>query len=155
MKKIIYLIVLMTVFFVITGCGKDSIKKIECTFFTEGNYMNEYGYLSYYFKNDKITSEEIKVSFKDISTEISDDLWDYLVIGFNDQNSKVDEIGYKKYSSVDNKKHELYVTEEIDFKKISKESIKKYDIDDLRGKSFEKIKKDFMEANPDSKLTCK
>lgn len=155
MKKIVYLIVLMIMCITITGCGKDNTKKLECSVFNEGTNMNAYGDLTYYFKDDKLISAEFKVSFKDITIDNLDSMWDYLVKQFDEQNPKVDEVGYKKYSTVDNKKHEYYVTAEIDFEKISKETIEKYGIDDAKGKSMEEIKKDFMDANPNSKATCK
>lgn len=155
MKKIVYLVAIMIACITITGCGKSDTKKMECTMVNEGNNMNAYGDMTYYFKDDKLTSAEFKVSFKDITIANLDSVWAQFVEQFDSQNPKVDEVGYKINTSSDDTKHEYYITMKIDFEKISKETIEKYGIDDAKGKSMEEIKKDLMEENPDSKVTCK
>ena len=114
--------------------------------------MSAQGEYRYTFKNDKLISLIFVATFKDITVDDLDSVWDSFKAQFNEQNYPTEVIGYKRITKADDKNHTFTVTLNIDFEKISKETMQKFEIgEDLVNKTYDEVKKQAIEDS----FTCK
>lgn len=152
MRNKFWLLFILLMVILISGCGKSNEKKLECTTFSEGTNMNAYGTLKYTFKDDIVQKSYIEVVFRDITLDNLENVWDYIKQQFSEQNSPVDVPGYKRSNKSDDKNHTFTVNLEVDFTKISDSTLNEYELEDLRGKSYDEVK---MITEKSGETTCK
>ena len=152
MKKISFLIIALFIVFVVSGCGKSSTKVLTCSGVSPGNNMNAASNVEYIFENDKLTKAKIDVEFRDITVSNLSSVWSTFKTQFTEQNQPVEEIGFKRTVSADDKNYTFTVSMEIDFEKISKEVMDKYGVEDYTTKTYDEIKK---ETTVDGVMSCK
>lgn len=147
--KILSLVLLMTLF--ITGCG-SSTKKLTCTLTNPGTNMNAYSNVEYSFDKDgKLLKAKGVVDFKDITIDDLESRWESVVEQFTSQNEPVEEEGFKRSVSSDDKNFIFTVTIEIDYEKVSSETLMKYTSEDYSKMTYDEIK-ELSEADG---ATCK
>ena len=151
MKKMNFLIVSLFVVFVITGCGKNDTKVLTCSGVSPGNNMNAASNVEYTFENEKLTKAKIDVEFRDITVSNLSSVWDSFKTQFTEQNEPVEETGFKRTVSADDKNYTFTVSMEIDFEKITKETMDKYGIQDTTKKTYDEIKE---ETIADGTMSC-
>ena len=152
MKKLLLLIGALFTVVIVTGCGKNNTKVLVCNGNKRENNMSAQGEYRYTFKNDKLSSLKFVATFKDITVDDLDSVWDSFKAQFNEQNYPTEVSGYKRTTKADDKKHTFTVTLNIDFEKISKETMQKFEIDEeLVNKTYDEVKKQAIEDS----FTCK
>lgn len=152
MKKIVFLVIFLFIFFGISGCGTSDTKVLTCSGVTPGTNMNAAVNIKYTFKNNKVSKTKMEAVFKDITVDNLSDVWETFKVQFTEQNQPVEEIGFKRTVKADDKNYTFSVIIEADFEKISKETMEKYDIEDYSSKTYEEVKK---EAISDGNMSCK
>ena len=152
MKKMNFLFVALFIVLTVCGCGNNNTKELICSSMSPGNNMNAYAELKVTFENDKVTKAKTDVVFKDITVSNLSSVWGSLVTQFTEQNKPVEETGFKRTVSSDDKNYTFNVTIEIDYEKITEEIMKKYEIEDYTDKTYEEIKN---EMTKDGTMTCK
>lgn len=154
MRKMSFFIISLFVVFAVSGCGKSNTntKVLTCTGVTPGNNMNAASNVEYTFENDKLSKAKIEVVFKDITVDNLSYVWDTFKTQFTEQNTPVEEAGFKRTVKADDKNYTFSVIMEVDFEKISKETMEEYGVEDYSTKTYDEIKK---ETTSDETMTCK
>lgn len=152
MKKFLFLAIFLFTIVFVSGCGNKNIKTLKCTGTNRGNNMSAQGEFTYTFKNDKLVKLNAVATFRDITVDNLESVWDSFKAQFNEQNYPTQEVGYKRTTKANDKDYTFTVTLDVDYEKISKETMKKFEIDeDSVNKTYEEIKKESLESN----MTCK
>lgn len=145
MKKVsIFVVSLMLL--ILTGCS-DKTEVLRCSGKTAGDNMNAASKVEYVFKNKKLSTSKIDVTFQDITVENLDTFWETFKTQFTEQNKPVEVEGYKRSVSADDENHTFTVTIEIDHNAISDETMKKYSIENYNDKTYDEIKKITLEED--------
>ena len=152
MKKLLLLIGALFTVVIATGCGKNNTRFLVCTGNKRGNNMSAQGEYRYTFKNDKLSTLIFVATFKDITVDDLDSVWDSFKAQFNEQNYPTEEAGYKRTTKADDKNHVFTVTIDVDYDKINKETMQKFNVDEsYLNKSYDEVKKLATQEN----YTCK
>ena len=114
--------------------------------------MNAYANTKYVFENDKLKEVNTSVTFKDITVDNIDLVWDTFKKQFNEQNYPTNELGFERKTKSDDKKHTFTVNIKIDYGKISEEIMKKYSIEDYSSKTYSELKDSILK---DDDTECK
>ena len=152
MKRITYLFIVLVSILVITGCSNSGKSVLTCTGTKKGNDMDAEGKIVYTFKDDKVYTVNLDVTFKNMTAENLDSLWPTFKAQLESQNQEVDVDGLKRKITVADKKHEFNVKMEIDFEKVSDELIDENNLNIYKDKTYEEVKKYTEETD---QLTCK